>query len=362
MSAFDDNPFGQPTSPEITYGVKSTTAQPVNTTINPFSEDVAEIPTTKHEEGKLSTSTFENSFERFSGTTPVNFMQQDTNYDTKPIQEESPNKYKANEVASTNIFTVDINRRDNLEREYESLDVNDTTSIVRPNVYKRNNFPPFPKWTKIKPCFYHDIDADIPFQYQRAVKSLYRIWVGYVLVLSLNLMDGLIALFIGFSDDNGKAVGLALFYWIFCIPSSFVCWFRPAYKAFRNDGSIRFMLFFFVFSAQCGFSIFISLGIGDIGAFGWVNGIDQFTKGEAKNYFFGACCLLTGLSSSFIATCSVYMIIKIHKLYRYSGNSISKAKDEIVTGLSSNKTFQDATISGAANLVTRQSQNQPQRG
>ena len=112
------------------------------------------------------------------------------------------------------------------------------------------------------------------------------------------------------------------------------------------------------FFSQCAFSIFISLGIGDIGAFGWVNGIDQFTKGTGVNYFFGFCCILTGLCSTFIAVCSIFMIIKIHQLYRHSGNSMQQAKDEMVSGIMNNKTVQDTAASATTSIVTNQLQGQ----
>ena len=360
MSGFDDNPFGHVTSSENTYGLRTTIPQPVNTveypSSNPFSENTLEVSSSASEIFNGNVETIEKPANAWTASSI------DTDHG-KGVDNQSTNPSMSKDITSAkeaiaDIFTIDVDRRAGLERQYESLDdvsINDTTTT---NIDKKNNWPSFPAWTRIKPCFYHDIDVDIPFQYQRIVKSLYRIWIGYVLVLSLNMVDGLIALFIGFSDDNGKAVGLALLYWAFCIPASFVCWFRPAYKAFRNDGSIRFMIFFFVFFAQCAFSIFISLGIGDIGAFGWVNGIDQFTKGTATNYFFGCCCILTGLCSTFIAVCSIFMIIKIHQLYRYSGNSMQKAKDEMVSGIKNNKTVQDAAVSATTSIVTNQSQGQ----
>ena len=368
MSAFDENPFGQ-TSPQVTYGVKTITSQPVNTTINPstnpFNEKAEEVSKPSNKvisDGRDTTRSLSSNPTAWSGFgNNVDLVEGNSIYETPPHNENASNEGTVPNRTTPNIFTIDIDRRnDDLEKEYESLDDTDTKGIVDTKIDKRNNWPPFPKWTKIKPCFYHDIDVDIPSHYQRTVKNLYRLWVAYVFVMSLNLIDGLIGLFIGFSDKNGITFGLALLYWAFCIPSSFVCWFRPAYKAFRNDGSIRFMIFFFVFFAQCGFTTFVALGIGELGAFGWVNGIVQCTTGEAKHIFLGVCCILTGLCATAVTIGSVFMVIKIHKLYRYSGNSMVKAKNEITSELSRNKTVQDAVKAGAAEIVTNQFQNQSQ--
>ena len=362
MSAFDDNPFGEPASDQVTYGNRITIPRPVNTSLeastNPFREENGGIPTLPNAKDNEDKNVVWSSLLNTSMDTTIS-----SNTMTNITNDGEPQIFQNQEVQpkedNPNIFTIDHNKRYDLEKEYESLDSNDTIGIVNSNIRKGNNWPPFPQWTRIKPCFYQDIDADIPGQYHKTVKALYRIWIAYVFVMSLNLLDGLIALFIGFNSDNGKAFGLALLYWAFCIPSSFLCWFRPAYKAFRNDGSVRFMLFFFVFSVQCLFTIFVALGIGDTGVFGWVNGIGQFTSKDSggKNYFLGACCLVTALCSSTIAVCSVIIIIKIHKLYRYSGNSMAKARSEITSSLSKNKTLQDTAKMGANEVIKNQLQS-----
>ena len=46
-----------------------------------------------------------------------------------------------------------------------------------------------------------------------------------------NLVVGVLYLFVG--GDSGQTFGLALIYWALYTPLSFICWFRPAYKAFR---------------------------------------------------------------------------------------------------------------------------------
>ena len=80
------------------------------------------------------------------------------------------------------------------------------------------------------------------------VKRLYYLWLFHSLLMIANLLGGICFLFSGM--DKGSMFGLGLVYGAFFIPLSFLCWFRPAYKAFRNDSSFNFMLFFFVFFCQ----------------------------------------------------------------------------------------------------------------
>jgi hypothetical protein len=45
------------------------------------------------------------------------------------------------------------------------------------------------------------------------------------------MICGLLYLFA--KGDMGQTFGLALVYWFLFTPASFMCWYRPAYKAFR---------------------------------------------------------------------------------------------------------------------------------
>ena len=84
-------------------------------------------------------------------------------------------------------------------------------------------------------------------------------------LLIANLFGGTCYLFGGL--DDGSQFGLSLVYSVFFIPLSFLCWFRPAYKAFRSDSSFNFMLFFLIFFGQFCFACLMALGIRSVG--GW---------------------------------------------------------------------------------------------
>ena len=100
----------------------------------------------------------------------------------------------------------------------------------------------------LEPFFGQDINVDIPVEFQEMVKRLYYLWLFHALLMIANLFGGVCFLFSGL--DKGSMFGLGLVYGFFFIPLSFLCWFRPAYKAFRNDSSFNFMLFFFIFFCQ----------------------------------------------------------------------------------------------------------------
>lgn len=96
---------------------------------------------------------------------------------------------------------------------------------------RSNNWPPLPKFCPVQPCFYQDINVDIPVEFQKIVKYLYYLWLAHASLLLTNLLIGLLYIFVG--GDVGQTFGLALVYCFIFTPASFLCWFRPAYKAFR---------------------------------------------------------------------------------------------------------------------------------
>uniref|UniRef100_M3XH65 Secretory carrier-associated membrane protein n=2 Tax=Latimeria chalumnae TaxID=7897 RepID=M3XH65_LATCH len=124
-----------------------------------------------------------------------------------------------------------------------------------------NNFPPLPKFMRLKPCFYQNFEEDIPPEHQILVKRIYYLWILYSVTLVVNLI-GCLAWWIG--GGYGVNFGLALLWLLVFSPCSYVCWFRPAYKAFRSDSSFNFMTFFFILGAQ-----FILTVIQAVGISGW---------------------------------------------------------------------------------------------
>jgi hypothetical protein len=168
----------------------------------------------------------------------------------------------------------------------------------------------------------------------------------------LNLFGGVCFLFSG--QDKGSLFGLGLVYAFFFIPLSFVCWFRPAYKAFRNDSSFNFMLFFFVFFCQFLFSCIMALGIPGSGGSGIIAAIGTFNDKDANGgtYFVGFLILCVAVGFTVAALADFFMLTKviltrlpcltlhsaqIHGYYRATGASLSKAQAEFTSNVLSNE-------------------------
>merc|ERR1719481_1894136 len=70
---------------------------------------------------------------------------------------------------------------------------------------RANNWPPLPSFMPCQPCFYQDINVDIPVEFQETVKRLYYLWLLHTAVTLANLFGGVCYLFSGI--ENGTLFG-----------------------------------------------------------------------------------------------------------------------------------------------------------
>ncbi|KAM8907519.1 secretory carrier-associated membrane protein 5 [Lycaon pictus] len=217
---------------------------------------------------------------------------------------------------------------------------------------KVNNFPPLPKFIPLKPCFYQDFEADIPPQHLSMTKRLYYLWMLNSVTLAVNLV-GCLAWLIG--GGGATNFGLAFLWLILFTPCSYVCWFRPIYKAFKTDSSFSFMAFFFTFMAQLVISIIQAVGIPGWGVCGWIATISFF----GTNVGSAVVMLIPTIMFTVVAVFSFIALSMVHKFYRGSGGSFSKAQEEWTTGAWKNPHVQQAA-QNAAMGAAQGAMNQPQ--
>ncbi|CAO2641409.1 Secretory carrier-associated membrane protein 4 [Lemmus lemmus] len=188
-----------------------------------------------------------------------------------------------------------------------------------------NNFPPLPRFVPLKPCFYQDISEEIPVEHQVLVKRIYRLWMFYCATLGVNLVA---CLAWGIVDGTGANFGLALLWLLLFTPCSYVCWFRPAYKAFRADSSFNFMTFFFIFGAQFVLAVIQAIGFSGWGACGWLAAVGFFTVNVGAAVVMLTPAILFSLSAVMMAI----TLVKVHRIYRGAGGSLQKAQTEWSAG------------------------------
>ncbi|CAF1137913.1 unnamed protein product [Rotaria sordida] len=205
--------------------------------------------------------------------------------------------------------------------------------------HTEKNFPRLPQWCPIRPCFYQDISIEIPIEFQLWVRYLYYLWLLYSSTLAFNFI-GALSYFI-VDKEGGTTFGLSILYLILFIPLSYLCWFRPLYRAFRSDRSSDFMIFFFIFFFQILISIFMLFGWKNSGFCGFILMIRLFSAGGSK-IAVGIIVMIVTLTFSIIALANVLLLFKIHRLYRQSGATIEQAQQEFQSAFVNNPTVRGA--------------------
>ncbi|XP_044309411.1 secretory carrier-associated membrane protein 4 isoform X2 [Varanus komodoensis] len=184
---------------------------------------------------------------------------------------------------------------------------------------KVNNFPPLPKFIPLKPCFYQNLNDEIPIDYQLIVRRIYQLWIFYSITLVVNLVACL-AWWIG--GGYGINFGLAMLWLALFSPCSYVCWFRPVYKAFRSDSSFNFMLFFFLMGMQLLLSILQTIGFSGWGACGWMSAVLFYSTNV------GAAVIMTFSAMMF----TISTVVMLFCLFR--SRRIARVKEEVQPKLS----------------------------
>ncbi|XP_073725121.1 secretory carrier-associated membrane protein 2 [Misgurnus anguillicaudatus] len=254
----------------------------------------------------------------------------------QPSVEPSPQATAA--AAQANL----LRQQEELERKAAELDRREQELQSRGAATgKENNWPPLPKSFPIKPCFYQDFSEEIPSEHQRLCKMLYYLWMMHCVTLFLNILACLAEFTT--SASAGVDFGLSILWFILFTPCSFLCWYRPVYKAFKSDSSFNFFFFFFIFIVQIAIYIIQSVGIPRWGNSGWISAISVVGVNPAV----GAIMFVVAAFFSVCAAMSVVLLKMVHSHYRRTGASFQKAQQEFSQGVLTNRTFQTAAATAA---------------
>ncbi|XP_064791300.1 secretory carrier-associated membrane protein 4-like [Oncorhynchus masou masou] len=189
-----------------------------------------------------------------------------------------------------------------------------------------NNFPLLPKFLRIKPCFYQNVEEEIPAPHRQLVRRVYNLWMLYSVTLCVNVVS-CIAWWAG--GGSAANFGLSLLWVLLFSPCSYTCWFRPLYKAFRADSSFNFMAFFFIFFLQCVFALIQTVGISGWGACGWIATVLFFSYNVGS----AVVMLFSALLFTLVTVLMGLVLIRVHGMYRGGGGSFERAQEEWTTGL-----------------------------
>ncbi|XP_044496027.1 secretory carrier-associated membrane protein 3 isoform X2 [Mangifera indica] len=107
-------------------------------------------------------------------------------------------------------------------------------------------------WPPVFPIIHHDIANEIPIHLQRLQYVAFATFLGLVLCLFWNVIAVTTAWIKG---EGVKIWFLAIIYFIAGVPGAYVLWYRPLYRAFRNESALKFGWFFLFYLLHIGFCI-----------------------------------------------------------------------------------------------------------
>lgn len=253
--------------------------------------------------------------------------------------------------------TIDTKQmQSELERRQQELEIKAAELAAREEAlrqggeFKRqHNWPPLPAFCPFKPCFFQDINVDIRPEFQKIVQSGYHLWIGFVFTQLLNIFAAILMLSYGV-ENSGSNLSFGLVTFVFFAPLTYMSWFRPLYKAFKSDSSFNFMVFFFVFFIQTMIVGLWSLGLP---ADGGPCGLYVALKNMSTSVLLAIILFLVTAAWGSYTAASVFYLLRVHSIYRSSGASIAKARNEFAQGIITNQYVQQTVATAARTTVNQ---------
>lgn len=241
-----------------------------------------------------------------------------------------------------------------LDRRQQELEIKAAELAAREEALRRNgefrrehNWPPLPSFCPLKPCFFQDINVDIRPEFQKTVQLGYHLWIGFVFTQMLNIFAAILMVCYGIENSTSN-LSFGLITFIFFMPLTYMSWFRPLYKAFKNDSSFNFMVFFFVFFMQ---TLIVGLWSLGLPADGGPCGLYVALKNMSAGVPLAMVLFLVTLVWGCYGVASVFYLLRVHSIYRSSGASIAKARSEFAQGIISNQYVQQTVANAARTTV-----------
>ena len=196
---------------------------------------------------------------------------------------------------------------------------------------------------------YHDIQNDIAPSKQPMAFRSYLLWMLTGLIYTMNVI-ATIALTASGDEKYHSYLGilLSVIYLLICPVLAFYCWHYPLYKVLKSDKALGYIGYFISFGIQMGFAAFLAIGFFAGGGGGLLGAIDMFTGGHlAAGVLSLACTLILG---GFILL-GLLQLKEVARLYRHGGQSLDKARNEMLQSVASNPHAMKALFTKAGESI-----------
>ncbi|KAG2267898.1 hypothetical protein Bca4012_061601 [Brassica carinata] len=179
-------------------------------------------------------------------------------------------------------------------------------------------------WPPLFPLIHHDIANEIPIRLQRLQYIAFSTYLGLVLALFWNV----IAVTTAWIKGEGVTIWLlALIYFISGVPGGYVLWYRPLYRAFRNDSALSFGWFFLFYMLHIAFCVFAAVAPPIVfkgkSLAGILPALDMFSSQAMVGIFYFIGFAFFCLES----VVSIWVIQQVYMYFRGSGKGDEMKRD-----------------------------------
>lgn len=217
-----------------------------------------------------------------------------SDYSAAPASQQNDNSYK-DSVTGIKLTDAELTAREEAlrkkeekiaarEKQIEEARANGTLSSLNPFP---KNFPILLKFYKYYP------DDDLTEDCRPLMKKMYWLSYGAGLVLGLNALMSLFCLAPGVSAKLTSVATSLVFSWFFFIvlyPVLLETCIMPLYNSMKDFKGIKFFGYLCMSFLFLAFFVYIAVGLGDYGSFGFMIAIDIL--GAEKNTWVGVICLI----------------------------------------------------------------------
>ncbi|XP_074562518.1 secretory carrier-associated membrane protein 4-like isoform X1 [Curcuma longa] len=179
-------------------------------------------------------------------------------------------------------------------------------------------------WPSFFPIIHHDIASEIPIHVQRLQYVAFASLLGLVACLFWNFVAVTAAWIAG---EGVRIWFLAVIYFILGVPGAYLLWYRPLYRAMRNESALRFGWFFLFYLIHIAFVVYAAVappiifkGKSLAGILAAVDVIgDHVIVGIFYFIGFGMFCLESGVS--------IWVIQQVYMYFRGSGKAAEMKRE-----------------------------------
>uniref|UniRef100_A0A453KTN8 Secretory carrier-associated membrane protein n=1 Tax=Aegilops tauschii subsp. strangulata TaxID=200361 RepID=A0A453KTN8_AEGTS len=179
-------------------------------------------------------------------------------------------------------------------------------------------------WPHFFPIIHHDIKNEIPVHLQRTQYFAFASLLGLITCLFWNIACVTAAWIKG---EGPKIWFLAVIYFILGCPGAYYLWYRPLYRAMRNDSALKFGWFFLFYLVHIAFCVYAAISPSIMFVGKSLTGIFPSISLIGKSVIVGVFYFLGFAMFCLESSLSMWVIQRVYHYFRGSGKEAQMKRE-----------------------------------